>query len=52
MPPSSNPNRHFIDVVLGRAENESPPEDALKVIAVTEASYKSAELGQAVKVRL
>jgi predicted dehydrogenase len=52
MPPSSNPNRHFIDVVLGRAENESPPEDALKVIAVTEAAYKSAKLGQAVKVRL
>ncbi|MCX7643216.1 MAG: Gfo/Idh/MocA family oxidoreductase [Armatimonadetes bacterium] len=52
MPPSSNPDRHFIDVVLGRTENESPPEDALKVIVVTEAAYKSAATGQAVKVRL
>lgn len=52
MPPASNPDRHFIDVVLGRTENESPPEDALKVVAVTEAAYKSAALGQAVKVRV
>ena len=52
LPPASNPDRHFIDVVLGRTENESPPEDALKVIAVTEAAYKSAATGQAVRVRL
>jgi len=52
LPPASNPDRHFIDVLLGRAENESPPEDALKVIAVTEAAYKSAATGQAVKLRL
>lgn len=52
MPAPSNPNRHFIDVILGRAENESPPEDALKVIAVTEAAYKSAKLGQMVAVRI
>ncbi|MFN4178738.1 MAG: Gfo/Idh/MocA family protein [Armatimonadota bacterium] len=51
LPKPSNPNRHFIDVVMGRAENESPPEDALKVITVTEAAYKSAALGQTVKVR-
>lgn len=52
MPSPSNPDRHFIDVLLGRAENESPPEDALKVIAVTEAAYKSAKLRKAVKVSL
>jgi len=50
MPPSSNPDRHFIDVVLGRAENESPPEEAMKVIAVTEAAYKATASGQAVNV--
>lgn len=52
LPQPSNPDKHFIDVVLGRAENESPPEDALKVVAVTEAAYRSAETGQTVKVRL
>ncbi len=52
LPPASNPDRHFVDVILGRAENESPPEDALKVIAVTEATYKSASSGQTVKVHL
>lgn len=52
MPSSSNPDRHFVDVVLGRMENESPPEDALKVVAVTEAAYKSAVTDRAVKIRL
>lgn len=47
MPPSSTPDRHFVDVVLGRAENESPPEDALKVVALTEAAYQAAAMGQA-----
>ncbi len=51
LPPASNPDRHFIDVVLGRAENESPPEDALKVITVTEAAYKAAKTGQTVSLR-
>ncbi|MFA4045170.1 MAG: hypothetical protein HZRFUVUK_001979 [Candidatus Fervidibacterota bacterium] len=52
MPQSSNPDRHFIDVVLGRTENESPPEEAMKVIAVTEAAYKAVKGGQAVEVRI
>jgi predicted dehydrogenase len=47
MPLSSTPDRHFVDVVLGRAENESPPQDALKVVALTEAAYHAAATGQA-----
>ncbi len=51
MPPGSDPDRHFIDVVLGRAENESPPEDALKVVSVTIAAYKASAKGQKVPLR-
>lgn len=47
MPAPSTPDRHFLEVVLGRAENESPPEDALKVVALTEAAYQAASMGQA-----
>lgn len=36
---------HFIDVVMGRAKNESPPEEFLPAIAFTEACWKSAKLG-------
>ncbi len=51
MPPGSDPDRHFVDVVLGRAENESPPEDALKVVSVTTAAYKASARGQKVPLR-
>ena len=36
---------HFIDVIKGRARNESPPEGFLPVIAFNEACWKSASLG-------
>lgn len=40
-----DPDSHFIDVVKGRAENASPPEDFLPVIAFSEACWKSADAG-------
>ncbi|KPK82554.1 MAG: hypothetical protein AMJ81_09740 [Phycisphaerae bacterium SM23_33] len=43
---------HFIDVIRGRARNESPPEDFLPTIAFTQACWKSAKLGgKPVKIR-
>ncbi len=43
---------HFIDVIRGRAKNESPPQDFLPAIAFTEACWKSAGLaGRPVKIR-
>jgi predicted dehydrogenase len=37
--------QHFIDVVRGKAKNESPPESFLNVIEFTEACWKSATAG-------
>ncbi len=44
-PPDGDPTAHFVDVILGRAENASPPEDFLKVIGFTEAAWESARRG-------
>lgn len=44
----SNPDRNFVDAILGRDEVHSTPEDALKVISLTECAWRSAELGQPV----
>ena len=41
-----NKDSHFIDVINGRAKNQSPPEDFLPVIAFTEACWKSARQGR------
>ncbi len=38
-------DHHFIDVVKGRAQNQSPPEDFLPVIAFSEACWESAARG-------
>ena len=47
-----NKDGHFIDVIKGRARNESPPEGFLPVIAFNEACWKSAGLGgKPVKIR-
>ena len=32
----------FVDVILGRAENEAPPECGLRTIQLSEAAWKSA----------
>jgi predicted dehydrogenase len=50
LPPASTPDRHFVDVVLGRVENMSPPEDAFKVVTLTTAAYQAAATGQTVAV--
>ncbi len=42
---AKNPDSNFIDVILGKAEPETPPECGLRVIEVTEAAWKSAAAG-------
>jgi predicted dehydrogenase len=44
----SNPDRNFVDAILGRDTVHSTPADALKVISLTECAWRSAELGQPV----
>jgi len=41
----TSPDAHFIDVITGKAQNESPPEAFLEVIRFTEACWQSAEQG-------
>jgi predicted dehydrogenase len=50
LPPDSTPDRNFVDAILGRAEVGVPPECGLRVIELTEAAWKSAELGRPVRV--
>jgi len=51
-PRDGSPDAHFIDVVRGRAKNQSPPEDFLPAIAFTEACWKSgAQGGKVVKIK-
>jgi predicted dehydrogenase len=45
MPPSTDPDHAFIDVILGRAENEAPPECGLRTIQLSEAAWRSAAAG-------
>ncbi len=49
---STTPDRNFVDVILGRAPNESPPEDSVWVLAVTEAFYRSAISGRSERVAI
>jgi predicted dehydrogenase len=50
MPGSTDPDRNFVDAILGKAELESPAECGLRVIQLTEAAWQSAKLGKSVKV--
>ena len=50
-PKASDPDRHFIDVIRGKAKNEAPAECGLRVIELTEAAWKSAATGKPVRVR-
>lgn len=50
IPEGGNPDKNFIDAILGRDEVLTPPECGLRVIELTEAAWKSAELGRPVKV--
>jgi predicted dehydrogenase len=50
LPASSTPDRNFVDAILGRDTVRVPPECGLRVIELTEAAWKSAELGRVVRV--
>lgn len=43
--PNINKTHHWINVILGREKNQSPPEEFLPTIAFTEACWKSAAEG-------
>jgi len=45
LPDGSDPDHAFVDVILGRAENEAPPECGLRTIQLSEAAWKSAAAG-------
>ncbi len=50
LPPASDPDTNFIEAIRGRAPVESPALCGLRVAEVTEAAYRSAALGQPVRV--
>ena len=50
LPRASNPDRNFINVILGIEENESPPTCGFKVIKLTEAVWESAKSGKKVNM--
>ena len=50
LPASSTPDQNFVDAILGRDTVRVPPECGLRVIELTEAAWKSAELGRVVQV--
>ncbi len=50
MPEGGNPDKNLIDAILGRDVVWTPPVCGLRVIELTEAAWKSAELGKPVKV--
>lgn len=47
---TKNPDSNFIDCVLGKDVPQTPPECGLRTIEVTEAAWKSAACGKAVRV--
>ncbi len=50
MPRSTDPDRNFVDAILGKDELQVPVECGLRVIQLTEAAWKSAKAGAPVKV--
>lgn len=46
LPPGGNHDQGFCDVILGRDKNWVPAECGLRVIELTEAAWKSAEMGK------
>lgn len=51
LPQGSTPDANFINAIRGRETVHSPAECGLRVMQLTEAAWKSAEMGQAVDVR-
>ena len=50
LPGASNPDRNFVDAILGRDEVQVPAVCGLRVIELTEAAWESAKSGKPVKV--
>ena len=50
LPPDSTPDRNFIDAILARDQVHAPAECGLRVIELTEAAWRSAELGRLVHI--
>ncbi len=50
LPEGTTPDQHFVDVIRGRTANLAPAECGLRVMQLTEAAWKSAEIGAAVEV--
>jgi predicted dehydrogenase len=50
LPPSSDPDRNFINAILGRENNECPATCGLQVIKLTEAIWESAKTGKMAKI--
>ncbi len=48
LPEGSNPDRNFVNAILGQEEVQSPPECGLQVIRFTEAAWRSAQEGHTV----
>jgi len=48
--PDSNPDLNFVRAILGQEEVQTPPEWGLRTIELTEAAWRSAELGQPVTI--
>jgi len=52
LPEGNTPDRAFLDLLRGRAENRVGPENSLRVIQLTEAAWQSAEEDRPIKVDL
>jgi len=50
LPEASNPDRNFINTILEREENQTPPICGLKVIKLTEAIWESAKTSNKVRI--
>ena len=50
LPDASNPDKNFVNAILGKEENQAPPTCGLKVIELTEAIWESSKSGKIVKV--
>ncbi|MCS6860140.1 MAG: hypothetical protein NZT92_07465 [Abditibacteriales bacterium] len=50
LPPGSTPDQNFVNALLGKEPNYSPPLWGLRTIQLSEAAWQSAETGQAVRV--
>jgi len=50
LPRGSNPDKNFINAILGKEDNQSPPICGLNVIELAEAIWESAKTGKKVKL--